>query len=86
VVDGAKREGRVHIQQISIARHEDVSVAGDGGGNNPSIGGVANDVGRRLIGFRNRWKWREDRIDGIKAIGRNLVLGARHAMKFREDS
>jgi len=84
-VEGANRERSAHIEQIAIARHEDVSVASHGGGDNPLIGSIANDVGRWLIRFRNRWKRREHRVDGVHAIGRHLQLAPQHAMELRED-
>jgi len=89
--EGARREGTDwefirDIEQIAITGDENIGVAGDRGGDDPAIGGIANHGGRWLVGLRNERKRAEDGIDRVEAIRWDLEFGAQDAPEFREDN
>jgi hypothetical protein len=84
-IERSQRELVTYIQEIAIAGDENVGFPSEGGGDNPSVSRVTNDVRRRLIGFRNPREWRKDGIDRIESIGRHLELRTKYAPKLDED-
>ena len=75
----------LHIEEITIAGDENIGVAGNSRRDDPSIRGVSNGDGRRLLGLGNGRKWCEHRYDSVEAIGWHLELGGQNAPEFRED-
>lgn len=73
-LENPNRSGILNREGIAIARHQHVGVPGDRGGEDPSIGRIAN--GRRS--WRSRlgkaWKWCKNGVDGREAIRRHLEL------------
>jgi hypothetical protein len=74
-----------HIEQIAIAGDENIGVPGDGGGDDPAIGGIANQVTGRLRGLRDEGKRSEYDLDQVEAIGGDLELSTQDPAEFGED-
>lgn len=76
---------RLNRGEVGVARDQDVGVAGDRGGEYPSIGRIPN-LGRPRPGrFGDSWERREHGIDGLDAIGRDLELAGQDAPQFLQD-
>ncbi len=85
-VENPNRRLSLNGEEVAIAGDQHVGIPGDRCGEHPPVGGIPNRGRSRLGRLWDARKWREDGLDGVDTIGRELQLARQHASQLLENN